>query len=141
MKTSEKGKALIKKYEGCRLKAYKCPAGVLTIGYGHTNNVRIDDVITQAEADKLLDIDIVIKEKEVNSVLRVPVTQGQYDALVSFAFNLGIGNLKKSTLLRLVNQGKYKNASNEFSRWVYAGGKVLAGLVKRRNEEKELFLS
>lgn len=141
MKTSEKGKALIKKYEGCRLKAYKCPAGVLTIGYGHTNNVRIDDVITQAEADKLLDIDIVIKEKEVNSVLRVPVTQGQYDALVSFAFNLGIGNLKKSTLLRLINQGKYKNASNEFSRWVYAGGKVLAGLVKRRNEEKELFLS
>lgn len=141
MKTSEKGKALIKKYEGCRLKAYKCPAGVLTIGYGHTNNVRVDDVITQAEADKLLDIDIVIKEKEVNSVLRVPVTQGQYDALVSFAFNLGIGNLKKSTLLRLVNQGKYKNASNEFSRWVYAGGKVLAGLVKRRNEEKELFLS
>lgn len=141
MKTSEKGKALIKKYEGCRLKAYKCPAGVLTIGYGHTNNVRIDDVITQAEADKLLDIDIVIKEKEVNSVLRVPVTQGQYDALVSFAFNLGIGNLKKSTLLRLINQGKYKNASNEFSRWVHAGGKVLAGLVKRRNEEKELFLS
>lgn len=141
MKTSEKGKALIKKYEGCRLKAYKCPAGVLTIGYGHTNNVRADDVITQAEADKLLDIDIAIKEKEVNSVLKVPVTQGQYDALVSFTFNLGIGNLKKSTLLRLVNQGKYKNASNEFSRWVYAGGKVLAGLVKRRNEEKELFLS
>ena len=141
MNTSKKGKALIKKYEGCRLKAYKCPAGVLTIGYGHTNNVRVDDVITQAEADKLLDIDIVIKEKEVNSVLRVPVTQGQYDALVSFAFNLGIGNLKKSTLLRLVNQGKYKNASNEFSRWVYAGGKVLTGLVKRRNEEKELFLS
>ena len=141
MNTSKKGKALIKKYEGCRLKAYKCPAGVLTIGYGHTNNVRIDDVITQAEADKLLDIDIAIKEKEVNSVLKVPVTQGQYDALVSFAFNLGIGNLKKSTLLRLVNQGKYKNASNEFSRWVYAGGKVLTGLVKRRNEEKELFLS
>lgn len=141
MNTSKKGKALIKKYEGCRLKAYKCPAGVLTIGYGHTNNVRTDDVITQAEADKLLDIDIAIKEKEVSSVLKVPVTQGQYDALVSFTFNLGIGNLKNSTLLRLLNQKNYKGAAQQFDRWVYAGNKVLAGLVKRRNEEKELFLS
>ncbi len=141
MNTSKKGKTLIKKYEGCRLKAYKCPAGVLTIGYGHTNNVRLDDVLTQDEAEKLLDIDIKIKEKELNKLIKVPVTQNQYDALISFVFNLGVGNLKKSTLLRLLNQKNYKGAAQQFDRWVYAGNKVLAGLVKRRAEEKELFLS
>ena len=141
MNTSKKGKALIKKHEGCRLKAYKCPAGVLTIGYGHTNNVRLDDVLTQDEAEKLLDIDINIKEKELNKLIKVSVTQNQYDALISFVFNLGVGNLKNSTLLRLLNQKNYKGAAQQFDRWVYAGNKVLAGLVKRRAEEKELFLS
>ncbi len=120
---------------------YKCPAGVLTIGYGHTNNVRLDDVLTQDEAEKLLDIDIKIKENELNKLIKVPVTQNQYDALISFVFNLGVGNLKNSTLLRLLNQKNYKGAAQQFDRWVYAGNKVLAGLVKRRAEEKELFLS
>lgn len=119
----------------------KCPAGVLTIGYGHTNNVRLDDVLTQDEAEKLLDIDIKIKENELNKLIKVPVTQNQYDALISFVFNLGVGNLKNSTLLRLLNQKNYKGAAQQFDRWVYAGNKVLAGLVKRRAEEKELFLS
>lgn len=119
----------------------KCPAGVLTIGYGHTNNVRLDDVLTQDEAEKLLDIDIKIKENELNKLIKVPVTQNQYDALISFVFNLGVVNLKNSTLLRLLNQKNYKGAAQQFDRWVYAGNKVLASLVKRRAEEKELFLS
>lgn len=117
------------------------PAGVLTIGYSHTNNVRLDDVLTQDEAEKLLDIDIKIKENELNKLIKVPVTQNQYDALISFVFNLGVGNLKNSILLRLLNQKNYKGAAQQFDRWVYAGNKVLAGLVKRRAEEKELFLS
>lgn len=98
-------------------------------------------MLTQDEAEKLLDIDIKIKENELNKLIKVPVTQNQYDALISFVFNLGIGNLKNSTLLRLLNQKNYKGAAQQFDRWVYAGNKVLAGLVKRRAEEKELFLS
>ena len=120
---------------------YKCPAGVLTTCYGHTNNVRLDDVLTQDEAEKLLDIDIKIKENKLNKLIKVPVTQNQYDALISFVFNLGVSNLKNSTLLRLLNQKNYKGAAQQFDCWVYAGNKVLAGLVKRRAEEKELFLS
>lgn len=157
MNTSKKGKALIKKYEGCRLKAYKCPAGVLTIGYGHTNNVRLDDVLTQDEAEKLLDIDIRIKENELNKLIKVPVTQNQYDALISLLFNIGVGNFRTSTLLRLLNQKNYKGAGERFllvnnsaktKEDKYRGSfvfdnrkKVLDGLVKRRAEEKELFLS
>lgn len=157
MNTSKKGKALIKKYEGCRLKAYKCPAGVLTIGYGHTNNVRLDDVLTQDEAEKLLDIDIKIKENELNKLIKVPVTQNQYDALISLLFNIGVGNFRTSTLLRLLNQKNYKGAGERFllvnnsaktKEDKYRGSfvfdnrkKVLDGLVKRRAEEKELFLS
>lgn len=98
-------------------------------------------MLTQDEAEKLLDIDIKIKENELNKLIKVPVTQNQYDALISFVFNLGVVNLKNSTLLRLLNQKNYKGAAQQFDRWVYAGNKVLASLVKRRAEEKELFLS
>ena len=142
MKLSENGTKLIKKYEGCRLKAYKCPRGVWTIGYGHTNNVRPDDVITQDEAEELFKQDVKVFENAVNKLVKVKLNQNQFDALVSFTFNLGYGDrgLGCSTLLRLLNNSDYIGASKQFSRWVYSGDRVLEGLIKRRNEEKELFL-
>jgi len=142
MKLSENGTKLIKKYEGCRLKAYKCPRGVWTIGYGHTNNVRPNDVITQNEAEELFKQDVKVFENAVNRLVKVKLNQNQFDALVSFTFNLGYGDrgLGGSTLLRLLNNSDYIGASKQFSRWVYSGDRVLEGLIKRRNEEKELFL-
>lgn len=142
MKLSENGTKLIKKYEGCRLKAYKCPRGVWTIGYGHTNNVRPDDVITQDEAEELFKQDVKVFENAINRLIKVKLNQNQFDALVSFTFNLGYGDrgLGCSTLLRLLNNSDYIGASKQFSRWVYSGDRVLEGLIKRRNEEKELFL-
>jgi len=138
---SNKGIELIKKFEGCRLKAYKCPAGVWTIGYGHTNNVRPDDVITQDEAEELLKRDLQVHEDNVKRLVKVPLTQGQFDALVSFEFNVGYGALANSTLLKVLNTGNYDAAAKQFKRWVYAGNKVLEGLVKRRIAETEMFLS
>lgn len=142
MNLSNNGKKLIKKYEGCRLKAYKCPRGVWTIGYGHTNNVRPDDVITQDEAEELFLRDAEVFENAVNRLVKVALNQNQFDALVSFTFNLGYGikGLGGSTLLRLLNNSDYIGAARQFERWVYSGDKVLEGLVKRRKEEKELFL-
>lgn len=142
MKLSENGTKLIKKYEGCRLKAYKCPRGVWTIGYGHTNNVRPNDVITQDEAEELFKQDVKVFENAINRLIKVKLNQNQFDALVSFTFNLGYGDrgLGGSTLLRLLNNSDYIGASKQFSRWVYSGDRVLEGLIKRRNEEKELFL-
>lgn len=106
MNLSDKGKQLIKKYEGCRLKAYKCPRGVWTIGYGHTNNVRPDDVITQDEANELFKRDVKIFENTINRLVKAKLNQNQFDALVSFTFNLGYGDkgLGGSTLLRLLNR-------------------------------------
>lgn len=142
MNLSNNGKKLIKKYEGCRLKAYKCPSGVWTIGYGHTNNVRPDDVITQDEAEELFLRDAEVFENAVNRLVKVALNQNQFDALVSFTFNFGYGikGLGGSTLLRLLNNSDYIGAARQFERWVYSGDKVLEGLVKRRKEEKELFL-
>lgn len=141
MHISEKGLNLIKKYEGLRLKAYRCPAGKLSIGYGHTNNVRPDDVITEAQATELLIRDVLDVEGVINRLVTKTLTQGQFDALCSFIFNLGAGAFQRSTLLRKINQGDFVGASREFSRWIYAGGKILNGLKKRREEEKQLFLS
>lgn len=142
MNLSDKGKQLIKKYEGCRLKAYKCPRGVWTIGYGHTNNVRPDDVITQDEANELFKRDVKIFENTINRLVKAKLNQNQFDALVSFTFNLGYGDkgLAGSTLLRLLNTSDYIGAAKQFELWVYSGDKVLEGLAKRRKEEKELFL-
>ncbi len=140
MEISKKGIDLIKKYEGCRLNAYRCPAKVLTIGYGHTNNVRENQKITQAEAEKLLKEDLIIHSNNVLKLTKAKLNQNQFDALVSLEFNIGYGNFKNSTLLKFLNQGKYTLASNQFDRWIYSKGKVLQGLVKRRKEEKELFL-
>jgi lysozyme len=141
MHISDKGLNLIKKFEGLRLKAYKCPAGKLSIGYGHTNNVRPDDVITEAQAVELLIRDVFDVEGVINRLVTKTLTQGQFDALCSFIFNLGAGNFQRSTLLRKINQGDFVGASREFSRWIYAGGKVLNGLKVRRQAEKDLFNS
>lgn len=133
------GKDLIKEFEGCKLKAYLCPAGVPTIGYGHTYGVKMGRTITQKDADTLLDVDYADFERKVLALLKVKVTDNQLGALVSFAYNLGVGALQKSTLLKLLNGGDPKSAANEFLKWNKAGGKVLPGLVRRREAEKKLF--
>lgn len=141
MNISQKGIDLIKKFEGCRLTAYKCPSNVFTIGYGHTgSDVYVGKKITQEEAEYLLKNDIIVHCNNVNKLVKVPLTQNQFDALVSFEFNIGYGQFSKSTLLKLLNEKKYKESAEQFERWVYSNGKVLQGLVKRRTEEKNLFL-
>ena len=147
MKTSNKGKAIIKQYEGFRAKPYLCPAGVPTIGYGATyytdgSKVALRDApISEADADKLLDKMLGKYEDAVNRYVQVPITQNQFDALVSFCYNLGQEALRKSTLLKKVNSKDYNGAADQFLRWNLAGGKVLAGLTKRRTDERKLFLS
>lgn len=145
MKTSENGLALIKKYEGLRLEAYKCPAGVPTIGYGHTKGVKTGDTITSAKADEFLREDVGEVEKVLNQQMiltGIKLRQGQYDALVSFAFNLGVGNLLRSTLWRIIRQNPDNNdIPAQFRRWVNAGGKRLSGLVARREAEIKLYQS
>lgn len=140
MKTSDVGIELIKKYEGCVLKAYKCPSGVWTIGYGHTNGVKSGMQITKAQALDYLKQDLNVFEKAVTDYVKVPLNQNQFDALVSFSFNCGTGALKTSTLLKKLNSCDYSGAANELLKWNKSNGKVLNGLVKRRQEEKKLFL-
>ncbi|SEE14291.1 lysozyme [Pseudomonas coleopterorum] len=143
MKTSSKGIALIKSAEGLRLKAYPDPGtGGLpwTIGYGSTSGVTRNMVITGAQAEEMLAEDLVRFECIVERAVRVPLNQGQFDALVSFTYNVGEGNFTKSTLLRKLNAGDTAGAAGQFSRWVHAGGKVLPGLVKRRAAERAMFL-
>lgn len=140
MNTSRNGIELIKRFEGCRLKTYICPAGVFTIGYGHTGaDVKSGLKITQEEAETLLKNDLKAFEKGVQRIIKKELTQNQFDALVSFAYNLGLESLRKSTLAKLINQGKIKEAANQFERWVYANGVKLNGLIRRRKAEKELF--
>lgn len=147
MQTSQKGIDLIKTYEGFSEKPYLCPAGVPTIGYGSTyydndEPVAMDDpVISKKYADSLLKIMLRKYEKGVLNAVTVALTQNQFDALVSFAYNLGVGQLRGSTLLNKLNKGDVKGAAFEFDKWVHGGGKVLPGLVKRRAAEKALFLS
>lgn len=132
---------LVKKYEGLRLEAYLCPAGIPTIGYGHTLNVRVGQKISEIQADLYLDHDFEEAEEQVKGAVKVPLTPQQLGALTSFVFNLGIGQLKKSTLLKKLNAGDYQGASREFDKWVFANGKRLLGLIKRRAEERKLFES
>lgn len=134
------GRDLIKKWEGLRLKAYKCPAGVWTIGYGHTGDVKKGDVITEHQAEAILDVDLDKFERGAENLLDVQVSDNEFAALVSFAFNLGVGALGRSTLLKLVNAGDKVGAGAQFMKWTYAAGKVVPGLVKRRAAERELFL-
>ena len=141
MKCSQEGLALIKKFEGCRLKAYRCSANVLTIGYGHTGGVQENDVISQPEADKLLEEDIAKFEDYVSDNVIVELNEGQFDALVAWTFNLGPGNLRESTMLKKLNNQEYESVPFEMRRWNKAGGKTLDGLIRRREAESLLFES
>lgn len=140
MKINKEGLSIIKQCEGCRLKAYLCPSLIPTIGYGHTIGVKLGDIITQADAYRYLLQDIKRFEQAVSALVKVPINENQFSALVSFAFNIGVGNLKSSTLLKKLNLRDYKGCSNEFDRWVYGSNKKpLEGLKKRRKLERELF--
>jgi len=132
----------LKKFEGCKLKTYRCSAGVLTIGYGHTGkDVTEGKVITQAEAEKLLEDDLKRFEAGVADLLKVKVTANQFSALVTFAYNIGLNALSGSTLLKKLNAGDFTGASEQFLRWNRAGGKEVQGLTNRRTAERELFLA
>jgi lysozyme len=139
MKTGPAGLHLIKTFEGLKLNAYRCPAGVLTIGYGTTAGVKPGQAITAAKAEELLAADLRKFEDTVNTSVAVPITQGQFDALVSLAYNIGSGAFRASTLLRKLNAKDYAGAAEQFPRWNRAGGKVLAGLTRRREAERKLF--
>ena len=137
MKTQDT--SIIKQYESCQLEAYKCPANVWTIGYGHTKDVTEGMTITEEEAEKLLKEDLEVIDNYIDS-LAYFITQNQYDALVSFIFNVGIGNFAESTMKKYLDSGDMLMASEEFDKWVFCKGQVLGGLIARRSEEKELFL-
>ena len=139
MKSSELLLNKIIDFEGCKLTAYKCPAGVWTIGVGHTKGVKQGQKITEAQAISLLKGDLLPCENYVNN-LGVCKTQGQFDALVDFCFNLGTGALGRSTLLKFIRQGKAEQyIRGEFAKWVKSGGKTLPGLVKRRAWEADRY--
>ncbi len=136
---NKSGLDLVKSFEGCKLKAYVCPAGVLTIGYGSTGpHVKPGMTITQDQADDLLRSDLRRFEDYVDQHCK-PATDNQFSALVSFCFNVGEGNLRTSTLRRLHKAGDYAGAQAQFARWNKGGGKVLAGLVRRRKAEAKLY--
>lgn len=140
-KVSKTGIDLIKKYEGCKLEAYQCCAGKWTIGYGHTDGVVKGMKITQSQADLIFQNDMDLFSKSVSNVIgNLSLNQNQFDALVSFAYNCGIGNFKNSTLLRIIkeNQNDVK-IKYEFNRWVFSKGRFLTGLARRRKEESELY--
>ena len=139
MKVSGKGLALIKEFEGCKLTAYKDSVGVWTIGYGHTRSARQGMVITQAQADELLALDVAAHAAGVYKALQVKLEQHQFDAVVSLAFNVGVSAVRNSTLMKMTNRGDVKPAAAQFDRWNKAGGKVLAGLTRRRAAERKMY--
>jgi len=140
-------KEIIKEFEGCKLKAYKCPANIWTIGFGSTRyedglGVRQGDEITQAKAEMLLEITLIKFSQQVGELVKVKINQNQKDALTDFAYNCGVGNLKNSTLLKKVNANPSDASIRaEFLRWNKANGKVLAGLTRRREAEANLYFS
>lgn len=141
MRTGETGINLIKKFESLRLEAYRCPGGVWTIGYGHTKGVKKGMVITEKEADVLLKQDLEATEEIINR--ECPgINQNQFDALMSFVFNVGEGNFKKSTLLKCIKTNPENvNIRYEFSRWNKSKGMILSGLIRRRGAEADLYFS
>ena len=141
MKASVDAYELIKQFEGLRLEAYLCPAGIWTIGYGHTSGVSPNSFITIQEADEYLHRDVATIEMKLNK-LNLILRQCQWDAIISFVFNVGIGNFKASTLLAKIRINPDDNSiMDEFLRWVYANGKVMRGLQKRRLTEMKLYFS
>lgn len=142
MVTGEKGLALIKQSEGLRLAAYKDSVGIPTIGWGHTGaDVKMGQTITQDRAVDLLKADLAKFEKAVGRLVRVVISQNQFDALVCLTYNIGARALEDSTLLKKLNTSDFAGAADQFPRWNKAGGQVLPGLVKRRAAERQLFLS
>ena len=140
MRTSQRGLNLIKSFEGLRLQAYQDSVGVWTIGYGTTRGVKAGMSITGGQAERMLLNDVQRFEPELQHLVSAPLNQNQWDALMSFTYNLGAANFESSTLRRLLNAGDYAGAADQFLRWNKAGGKVLPGLVRRRAAERELFL-
>ena len=149
MKISQNCIDLIRHFEGCKLVAYKCPADVWTIGYGHTQGVYEGMTITQGQADEMLRQEIARFERDVDGLIKIPSPlQCQFDALVSFAYNVGSDidsdsiaeGLGDSTLLKKLNAGDIAGAAAEFPKWNRAGGKVSNGLIKRREAERRMFL-
>ena len=135
---------LIKEFEGCKLEAYPDPgtgAEPITIGIGHTGGIKLGMTITQEQADEYLVSDVSHAANSVNQMVSVDMTQDEFDALCSFAFNLGVGNLKSSTLLKKLNAGDKQGAADQFLVWNKAAGHVMAGLTRRREAERALFLS
>lgn len=143
MITSKQGRDFIKKFEQLRLEGYLDAIGIPTIGWGTTimegRAVRVGEHISVEQAEACFTKDLSKFEKAVTQMVTVPLSQPQFDALVSFAYNVGVNNLQKSTLLKLVNAGRYKDAQPQFLRWNKAGGKVLKGLTRRRLAEATLF--
>ena len=144
MNTSDSGLKLIRSFEGLRLKTYRCPAGIWTIGYGHTTaagppEVREGMRITAGEAEAILKRDLGNFEAAVGAMVKVPLTQAQFDVLVSFAFNCGAAALRRSTLLKRVNAGTFDAVPAELMKWTKADGRELPGLVRRRRAEAALW--
>ena len=139
MKISEEGLALIKKFEGCELEAYQDSVGVWTIGYGHTKDVKEGDKINKDEALHLLAEEMPEYEGYINDMVKVELTQCQFDGLVCWVYNLGPTNLEESTMLKVLNEGKYSEVPAQMRRWNKAGGEVLKGLIRRREAESLLF--
>jgi lysozyme len=141
MRPSQKCIDLVKSFEGFKSEAYKCPAGVWTIGYGTTENVQPGDTVTEQQAEAMLLEDLMEASKAVDDLVDVQITQAQYDALTSFIYNVGREAFRNSTLLKLLNAGNYDGAAKQLPRWNKAGGQVLAGLSRRRAAEAALFES
>jgi lysozyme len=136
---NQDGIDLIKTFEGLHLTPYLCPSRIWTIGYGHTRTVRSGLVITQAQADQLLDEDLRLYERAVVRLVTVPLNDNQFSALVCFAFNVGCGNFESSTLLKLLNRGWYEQVPAQLMRWNRANGEVFGGLSRRRAAEARLW--
>ena len=145
MEISDVGLKLIAAHEGFRAKAYVCPAGVITIGYGTTRiggkAVKLGEVCTKEQAEYWLRADVAKFETAIEKLVKVPLTQGEFDALVSFVYNIGDGAFAKSTLLKKLNGGDKAGAASEFAKWNKGGGVVLKGLVIRRVAERARFLA
>jgi len=146
-KCNEAGLAIIRHFEGLKTRAYRCPAGIWTIGYGHTVGVRRSDVCTKEQAERWLREDVLYAEEAVSRMVKVPLTDNQFSALVSFAYNVGIDDdsdaipegLGDSSLLKKLNRGDYGSVPASLRRWNKAGGRVLLGLVRRRAAEAALW--
>ena len=139
MKTSAEGKALIKKFEGCKLESYLCPSGVWTVGFGTTKNVVEGMTITQQMAEEMLDKDLLEFEEYVDKLIEVPLNQSQYDALIAWTYNLGPTNLANSSLMKDLNKGAFDALPEHMRRRNKSNGEVLNGLVRRREAESLLF--